>query len=199
MPGALAIPGSGPALAGVYYAEGTNPNGTRYRGMVTLTPAGSQYRFNWWIGQQVYTGVGHFAGKMLVVNWGQRHPVIYSFGHGDDLDGEWADGTATEKLVLFSRAANAAANPPEGSYSVNGTNPNGTSYRGSVSIARQGNRYALEWQVGQSTYRGAGVLDGNVLVVNWGSATPVIYALAADGTLKGLWSAGRGSETLTPR
>jgi hypothetical protein len=36
------------------------------------------------------------------------------------------------------------------------------------------------------------------LVVDWGSSTPVVYAVGDDGTLKGLWEAGRGEETLMP-
>ena len=66
--------------------------------MVALTPVGNQYRFTWWIGKQMYSGVGQFAGRMLVVNWGDKRPVIYSFGHDGELDGEWADGSATETL-----------------------------------------------------------------------------------------------------
>ena len=69
-----------------------------------------------------------------MVNWGARNPVIYSFGGGDNLDGEWADGSATEKLVLFSRAASGAVTFPEGSYAVAGQNPNGTRYSGAVDI-----------------------------------------------------------------
>src|SRR4029079_14685434 len=168
-----------------------------YRGMVALTPAGKQYRFTWWIGTKVYSGVGQFAGRMLVVDWGQRNPVIYSFGQSDNLEGEWADGSATERLVLFSRAANGAVTPPEGAYAVAGQNPNGTRYSGAVTISRQGNRYQFDWRVGQSAYRGTGTLDGNVLTVNWGS-TPVVYSLSVDGILRGLWSAGRGAEVLTP-
>jgi hypothetical protein len=197
-PGAIWTPGTTPALGGVYVAEGKNPDGSRYRGMVALTPAGSQYRFTWWIGQQVFTGLGHFAGRMLVVNWGQSKPVIYTFGQGDDLDGEWADGSATEKLVLYSRAETGRLPAPEGNYSVAGRNPDGTRYTGAVAIARQGSRYQVNWRVGTSAYRGTGTLDGNVLTVNWGAATPVVYSLAGNGTLKGLWSAGRGEETLTP-
>ena len=63
------------ALGGLYLVEGTNPNGSRYRGMVALTPAGDQYRFTWWIVRQVFSGVGEFAGRMLVVNWGAKSPV----------------------------------------------------------------------------------------------------------------------------
>lgn len=193
-----AITGAVPALGGVYFAEGANPSGTRYRGMVALTPAGNQYRFTWWIGTKVYSGVGQFAGRMLVVDWGQRNPVIYSFSQGDNLEGEWADGSATERLVLFSRAASGAVTSPEGSYAVAGQNPSGTRYSGAVEISRQGNRYQLDWRVGRSSYRGTGTLDGNVLTVNWGGATPVVYSLSGDGILRGLWSAGRGVEVLTP-
>jgi hypothetical protein len=166
--------------------------------MVTLTPSGNQYRFSWWIGRQIFSGVGQFAGRMLVVNWGARNPVIYSFGGGDNLDGEWADGSATEKLVLFSRAASGVVTPPAGSYAVAGQNPNGTRYSGAVDIVRQGNTYQFDWRVGRTAYKGSGTLDGNVLTVNWGGSTPVVYSVGSDGILRGLWDAGRGAEVLSP-
>ena len=81
-PGAV-TPGPAMALGGLYIVEGTNPNSTSYRGMVALTPAGNQYRFTWWIGQQVFSGVGQFAGRMLVVNWGAKSPVIYTVTRND--------------------------------------------------------------------------------------------------------------------
>jgi hypothetical protein len=186
------------AIGGLYLVEGINPNGSRYRGMVALTPAGNQYRFTWWIVRQVYAGVGEFAGRMLVVNWGAKSPVVYTVDRNDDLSGEWADGSATERLSLYARAASGTVNAPEGSYSVAGRNTNGTRYRGVVNIARQGDRYQFNWQVGSTSYRGVGTLDGNVMIVNWGAQTPVIYALGTDGVLRGLWDAGKAEETLTP-
>jgi Caspase domain len=54
----------------------------------------------------------------------------------------------------------------------------------------------LSWQVGSSSYEGNGKLAGNLLTVDWGSSTTVVYALAAGGSLTGLW--GAGEETLTP-
>jgi hypothetical protein len=36
------------------------------------------------------------------------------------------------------------------------------------------------------------------MIVDWGSVMPMIYALDPDGTLSGLFDAGRGSEKLTP-
>ena len=59
-------------------------------------------------------------------------------------------------------------------------------------------RNKLNWKVGDSEYEGDGTLDGNLVTVKWGSSTPVVYALADDGSLKGLWAGGHGEERLTP-
>ena len=187
-----------PALSGIYRVEGTNPAGTKYRGMAALTRVGAQFRFNWWISTQVFSGEGHFAGRMLVVEWGDKHPVIYTFASGGTLNGEWADGSASERLDLFARAAESPVSIREGRYRVTGRNPNGTQYAGTLVMSRQGNRYQLNWRVGSSSFRGTGILQGNILPVDWGQSAPVVYAVAADGSLKGLWSTGQGEETLTP-
>ena len=56
----------------------------------------------------------------------------------------------------------------------------------------------MSWEVGSSSYEGNGVLAGNLLTVEWARPTPVVYALGTDGSLTGLWDAGKGEETLTP-
>ena len=185
-------------LAGVYRVEGTNPNGSKYRGMVALAQNDDQFNFTWWIGKDVFRGTGHFAGKMLVVNWGDKTPVIYTFGDEGALDGEWADGSATETLELVANAAPGDIGLSEGSYRVDGKNADGSGYQGNVEITGQGKDYHLSWQVGSSSYEGDGKLAGNLLTVDWGSSTPVVYALKPDGSLAGLWDAGKGEETLTP-
>ena len=189
--------GSAPALTGVYRVEGANPNGSRYRGMLTLTPFGRDFLFKWWIGAKTFTGSGQFAGRMLVVNWGQSSPVVYTIDR-DHLSGEWADGTATETLDLVARAATGDVPPPAGRYRVRGRNADGNTYSGTVSITGRSGQYVLDWIVGGSKYRGSGTLANNVLTVDWGNSSPVIYALNADGTLSGLWQSGAGEETLTP-
>jgi caspase domain-containing protein len=185
-------------LAGVYRVEGTNPNGSKYRGMVALAQNNDQFNFTWWIGKDVFRGTGHFAGKILVVNWGDKTPVIYTFGDEGVLDGEWADGSATETLDLVANAAPGDIGLSEGSYRVDGKNEDGSGYQGNVEITEQGKGYHLTWQVGSSSYEGDGKLAGNLLTVEWGSSTPVVYALKPDGSLVGLWDAGKGEETLTP-
>jgi hypothetical protein len=187
-----------PNPAGLYRASGVNPDGSRYRGMVAIAPSAEGWVFRWWIGKQRFVGSGRFAGRMLVVDWGEPHPVIYTFGDNGALDGEWADGSATETLQLFGEAAGEDAAPPSGLYKVAGRNADGTTYHGTVSITPKGDTYRLSWKIGSSALKGTGKLDGSLLTVDWGSATPVVYALGADGTLSGLWDAGEGEEVLTP-
>jgi len=185
-------------LAGVYRSDGINPNGTRYKGITAVNWSGNQVQVKWWIGKQIFTGVGEFAGKMLVVNWGDTHPVIYTFGKHGFLNGEWADGKANERLELFASVAPTSQMLAEGRYTVTGHNPNGTSYDGTVDISRSpSGGYSLDWKVGRDAYHGEGTLDGGILTVQWGAETPVVYALTGTNELKGLWSGGGGEETLS--
>ena len=191
-------PATAPTLTGVYRASGTNPSGSKYTGMVALNQEKDDFQLTWWIGKDVFHGSGHYAGKMLVINWGDKTPVIYSFGDEGALDGEWADGSATETLTPVATAATEDVSPPEGEYRVEGRNADGEEYSGTVTITKEAKDFRLNWQVGDSEYEGNGTLEGNLLTVNWGSSTPVVYALGDDGSLTGLWAAGHGEETLTP-
>ncbi len=189
-----------PTLTGVYRAEGTNPGGSKYTGIVALKEDGGDFKLTWWVGKDTFEGSGHYAGKMLVINWGEKDPVIYSFGDEGELDGEWADGSATETLTPVGTAASADddVSPPEGEYRVEGKDGDGKPYEGTVEIEKTGDAYSLHWKVGGSEYDGEGTFADNMLTVNWGSTTPIVYALADDGSLTGLWDSGHGEETLTP-
>ena len=129
---------------------------------------------------------------MLVVNWGDKTPVIYTFGDEGALDGEWADGSATETLELVANAAPGDIALSEGSYRVEGKNADGSAYQGTVEIERQGKGYHLSWEVGSSSYEGDGTLAGNLLTVDWGAPTPVVYALRHRRQPDGALGRGQG-------
>ena len=194
-PEAMASPRT---LTGLYRVSGTNPDGTRYPGMLALAQRGSFYDFTWWIGRDVFRGKGELAGRMLVVHWNDVHPVVYSFAPDGVLDGEWADGTATERLSLY--AATSGAVPKKGLYRVEGRNGDGSHYAGQMALEGGGedNEYRLHWTVGNANYEGSGRFDNGLMIVEWGGTTPLVYALAADGKLVGLWDGGMASETATP-
>ena len=136
--------------------EGTNPSGSQYQGMLALLQNHDQFQLTWWIGKDVFHGTGHFAGKMLVVNWGDKDPVIYTFGDKGVLDGEWADGSASETLEPVAVAAPGDVDLAEGIYDVEGHNPDGGDYEGTVDIEKKGKGYQLSWKVGDLSYEGSG-------------------------------------------
>ncbi|MCZ4322612.1 caspase family protein [Pseudomonas anguilliseptica] len=184
-------------LSGLYKVTGTNPNGSRYTGMLVLEQRGAFYDFTWWIGRDVFRGKGELAGRMLVVNWNDVLPVVYSFAPDGVLDGEWADGTATEQLNLYAAASGAV--PKQGLYRVEGRNSDGSRYTGQMALEGDGSEYRLNWTIGDTRYAGSGRFDNGLMIVDWGGATPLAYVLAADGRLVGLWDGGMAAETATPQ
>jgi hypothetical protein len=94
-----------------------------------------------------------------------------------------------------------------GSYTVNGTNPNGSPYTGTAAIHANGDgSYTMTWTITDTeAYSGKGSVSGNIFTVNWtagsllGTAT---YTIQSDGSMVGTWSTSDGSqsgtETLTP-
>jgi hypothetical protein len=184
-------------LAGIYRDFGTNPNGSKYFGMATVVPRGAKAQFTWWITKDKFAGAAELAGKMLIVNWNAKHPVVYTFKDGV-LEGEWADGKATDRLELFAPLESAPAPAPSGKYRIEGMNPNGKPYSGTLTVTSRGPQYQFAWQTGPTSYKGTGTREGNVMIVNWGSTMPMLYSLNPDGTMSGLWDAGRGNEIATP-
>lgn len=186
-------------LQGLYLATGTNPNGSTYSGMTSVTDLGDgRYRFDWWIGDQRFTGSGQRDGRWIRVDWGSTSPVIYTLAYDGRLDGIWADGQASETLSVHEHAPGGPPPRIAGRYNASGTNPNGTSYSGSATIEEAGGQWRVRWTVGNSAYQGIGVLDGSLFTVDWGQPSPVVYVVRGDGSLTGLWSSGRGTEILTP-
>ena len=113
----------------------------------------------------------------------------------------------TVVTVIFSSAvpaANAEVRIAQGasiagSYSVSGTNPDASTYTGTVVVSQvNGNQYRFDWSVANQTFTGTGILNGNTISVDWGQDSPVIYQVGTNGVLNGTWSNGRGTELLVP-
>lgn len=107
-------------------------------------------------------------------------------------------------LLLAAAPAQAQRN---GTYDVNGTNPDGTAYTGTMTIQQVGlASWRVRWQIGQAQIDGYGMSVGTVFSVGFAlSERPglSIYEVAPDGSLSGQWtlvgSSAIGSENLTPR
>jgi len=86
-----------------------------------------------------------------------------------------------------------------GTYRAEGRNPDGSTYTGSAVVAQQGRAVQINWSVGNQTYAGSGIRDGQVIVVNWGQNDPVVYVVMANGELHGTWNRGTALERLLPQ
>jgi hypothetical protein len=186
------------AIGGLYRNKGTDGAGEAYSGITAVLPRNDDVQMIWWVDNETVTGVGSPDRHSLVVRFGEKYPAIYSAPEDGVLSGEWDDGAGSETLELFAAIESEPAPVPQGRYRLDGLRPDGTVYRGTVSITRSGNAFVLVWQAGDERHRGKGKRRGNLLQVERADGKPAIYALDTDGTLRGLLGKGRSEETLTP-
>ncbi|MBM1311474.1 hypothetical protein JQT66_14615 [Sulfitobacter mediterraneus] len=86
-------------ISGVFTAEGRNPDGSAYSGVAVVNEQNGSVQVTWTVGSQTYAGSGVRDGQIVVVNWGQAHPVIYVVMANGNLHGTWQNGTALERLT----------------------------------------------------------------------------------------------------
>jgi hypothetical protein len=94
-----------------------------------------------------------------------------------------------------------------GTYVVNGTDPAGTEYSGTVTIAEgdEPGRFTVQWIVTGSIQEGVGVLEGDRFVVDWSTTSSgrgesrgtADYTLGDDGVLRGTRTVDGSDETGT--
>ncbi|GAA6200096.1 hypothetical protein [Aquicoccus sp. SU-CL01552] len=95
----LAAPVAAQSIAGNYRAEGRNPDGSAYRGVVTIREEGATVFMSWRVGNQSYDGTGTRNGDVIRVDWGSDYPIVYLRMPSGQLHGTWANGTALERLI----------------------------------------------------------------------------------------------------
>jgi hypothetical protein len=87
--------GSGPDIIGTYACEGTNPDGTAYRGIVQIARQGDAYLILWTLPPDGrYLGLGMLRGGVLAVSYfsGGMGLIVYNVTETADgirLDGKW--------------------------------------------------------------------------------------------------------------
>jgi len=96
---ALAAPVAAQSISGNYRAEGRNPDGTPYSGVVTIREEGAMVYIAWRVGNQGYNGTGTRNGDIIWIDWGSDYPIVYLRMPSGQLHGTWANGTALERLV----------------------------------------------------------------------------------------------------
>ena len=109
---------------------------------------------------------------------------------------------ALAAVTLILSAFPGAAQGIEGSYALQGLEPEKTAYAGKVTILKEGVGYRVTWTIDSESTVGAGMLEGDLLAVGYVTerrSAINIMRRQADGSLKGRWyirgNAGFGEET----
>jgi hypothetical protein len=97
-----------------------------------------------------------------------------------------ASSSSTDKAAPATHANIA------GKYTIAGTNPNNSVYRGALEVVEHGDVYQFRWNAGNQ-YDGVGVVNGDVVAVAFangpnGTGCGVVdYDIQGDGSLVGRW------------
>ena len=110
-------------------------------------------------------------------------------------------------LALLLASPFAARAQQNGIYNVTGTNPDGSTYEGTLLMQQAGIvSWRVTWSVQGERIEGIGMSSGNIFSVTYqlGDRTGMgIFNVNADGSMFGQWTAmgstGIGTETLTPQ
>lgn len=199
-------PAAPPAeIAGEYTVVGTNENGSPYKGALEIIKHGAVYQFRWNAGKQ-YDGVGVPNGDVVAVAFtgganGKGCGVVsYQILADGSLDGVWGYWGVNESGT--EKAERTSGSGVEGEYNTVGKNPNGSGYKGRLTVASRASGYTFVWNNGSS---GFGVKQGDTLSVGIGGGRCafVAYEIKPDGTLAGVWggygSDKTGTETATKK
>ena len=115
--------------------------------------------------------------------------------------------TAFIFTAQLATAGFATAQDLSGSYSVAGTNLNGSPYGGEAVISLTSDyTCGIVWTTGSSSSSGICMRSGNAFAAGYelnGKVGLVIYLIESDGTLNGTWTVAglnaAGTEVLTPK
>lgn len=109
-------------------------------------------------------------------------------------------------LALALASPAAAVTPIGGAYNVEGTNLDGSPYKGTATISLTSETTcAIHWETGGSSSDGICMRNGDAFSAGYvlgESVGLVVYKVQEDGSMHGLWTIagkeGNGTEMLTP-
>jgi hypothetical protein len=207
---------------GTYALSGTNPDGSKYTGTLSVVPHGDGYQLTQTIGSDTFRGAGndigdYFAGAYVYGN-GVPSVTLYRVSAANTLSGYWQDydntKEGTEEAVLASRSFAFVPSAPvantwdySGTYGIRGTNPDGTTYSGAMVLSSYGDGYRASFASGGSTWRGIANYIGNNLAIAWATGNdPMVSIFTGNprtGDMAGYWKSysalKEGQETATLR
>ncbi len=206
---------------GTYAVSGVDPSGNAYSGTMSIAPYGTGYRLTQTYPSVIYRAIGNDVGDYLAAAFlidGQPSVTLYRVTAANTLSGYWQDYSnpkeGTEEATLASRAFSFVPSAPvqnswdySGNYAIRGTNPDGSTYTGSMELLPYGDGYRASFAGGGTNLRGIASYIGNNLAIAWlvgdASSVTIFTGDPRTGDLQGFWqdynSLTEGSEIATWR
>ena len=207
-------------FAGTYTIAGKSPDGTAYTGTMTIASYGDGYRLTQKIGDETYRGIGTDVGDNLAgayISGGKPSVTIYRVTSGNTMTGFWQDydnqkeGTeaatvsGATALSGISKVLAATTWNYSGTYGINGKNPDGSAYTGTMVVSDYGAGYRVRFTSGGTTWRGIATYIGSYLAIAWqAGGIPQVSIFSGNpstGDLKGYYqdydSLKEGAEVAT--
>lgn len=182
-------------LEGTYNVTREFPDGKKAETKLKITRTAVALRFEWDGGARV--GIGLQVGDhVAVASGGPECGVVAYERRGNTFSGTWTGKGLAKGTETFSWDGQTAAR-----MNVTGTNPDGSAYKGSLGLGILRGFSMLEWQIGQETTYGVGILNEKVFAVAYGGQACVVglYKVLGDGPLSGYFFQGVGRADLPLR
>jgi hypothetical protein len=98
--------------------------------------------------------------------------------------------------VLLWGITAAFAADPVGTYEVQGTSPDGSTYSGTATVTQTGQTYKVIWQIGDEKYDGTAIGNKDFLAISYTSGSNSGLALYGEdgGNWKGVWTYAGGTK-----
>jgi hypothetical protein len=99
-------------------------------------------------------------------------------------------------VALLCSVVTAFAADPAGSYKVQGTAPDGSTYNGTATVTKTDETYRVVWKIGDDTYNGTAIGNADFIAISYTSSNETGLALyGPDGAnWKGIWTYAGGKK-----
>jgi hypothetical protein len=171
-PAALAQSASPSQPSLLFKVQGTRLDGSPYTGTAAVLQSGQLYWVAWKTGVETTAGVGvEIGSNSFAVGWGAPTCVVagYTIQPDGSLKGHWVSANSTTPGTEILTTSGTPEGDLSGTYNVAGSNPDRSTYRGTLEVTPQPPVLQFTWRIGSSSYDGVGVQLGPQIAVGYGT------------------------------
>jgi len=192
------LPDDGTAEPDTVFAGSYNVKGPDYTAALSITQTGDCYHLMWVFGDgSLVYGKGLIKDDVMGVTFGTEEgmdvgTMLYKKDGKGGISGLWVvagDGHIFNERTKGASVLKPSSHKLEGTYDVEGTNPDGSTYTAILDITATGKSYYALWTFGEGTVEGEGITIGDLFVTGFGTTEfsgVLIYEITGD-KLVGNW------------